>query len=353
MMKICQSCRFNKCLAIGMLAKCVKLKSNETEKNKDNENSISDDCIIIENTEDKRIRGTSDSLAISIRDIDQHLDSTNSDCSNPEQQDSSDSIIALPDETISNQDRMIEMVIDMDEEEQELLINNMLIEESDDELDSNDSMCSPNSVNDIHSVESTGDSSKESTTSGEQECCRVCGGLPSGNHFNSRSCEACRHFFRHTISRNLENEFQCKHDNSCKINTETRNDCQKCRFEKCLRVGMRRECIKSYSKKVQDKAKCIDSHGLNAVKNKVEKKVSKPKQLCWICEDKALGFNYNAITCNGCRNFYKRCITTNPVTKCKYESKCVIDLLTRNKCRYCRYKKCKAVGMKDVTKELT
>uniref|UniRef100_A0A8D3BED0 Thyroid hormone receptor beta n=1 Tax=Scophthalmus maximus TaxID=52904 RepID=A0A8D3BED0_SCOMX len=70
-------------------------------------------------------------------------------------------------------------------------------------------------------------------------------------------------------------------------------------------------------------------------------------ELCVVCGDKATGYHYRCITCEGCKGFFRRTIqkNLNPTYACKYEGKCVIDKVTRNQCQECRFKKCIVVGM--------
>ncbi|XP_051871730.1 thyroid hormone receptor beta isoform X1 [Pristis pectinata] len=70
-------------------------------------------------------------------------------------------------------------------------------------------------------------------------------------------------------------------------------------------------------------------------------------ELCVVCGDKATGYHYRCITCEGCKGFFRRTIQKNlhPTYSCKHEGKCIIDKVTRNQCQECRFKKCIAVGM--------
>ncbi|XP_007893682.1 thyroid hormone receptor beta isoform X1 [Callorhinchus milii] len=70
-------------------------------------------------------------------------------------------------------------------------------------------------------------------------------------------------------------------------------------------------------------------------------------ELCVVCSDKATGYHYRCITCEGCKGFFRRTIQKNlhPSYSCKYEGKCIIDKVTRNQCQECRFKKCITVGM--------
>lgn len=49
-------------------------------------------------------------------------------------------------------------------------------------------------------------------------------------------------FFRRTIQKNLHPTYSCKYDSCCVIDKITRNQCQLCRFKKCIAVGMAMDC---------------------------------------------------------------------------------------------------------------
>ncbi|XP_078276988.1 bile acid receptor-like isoform X2 [Rhinoraja longicauda] len=74
-------------------------------------------------------------------------------------------------------------------------------------------------------------------------------------------------------------------------------------------------------------------------------RVKGEEELCVVCGDKASGYHYNALTCEGCKGFFRRSITKNAVYKCKTGGNCEMDMYMRRKCQECRLKKCKAVGM--------
>lgn len=80
-----------------------------------------------------------------------------------------------------------------------------------------------------------------------------------------------------------------------------------------------------------------------------KKKGPAPRQqeeLCLVCGDRASGYHYNALTCEGCKGFFRRSITKNAVYQCKYGDSCEIDMYMRRKCQECRLKKCLSVGMR-------
>ncbi|ODM95917.1 Protein tailless [Orchesella cincta] len=71
--------------------------------------------------------------------------------------------------------------------------------------------------------------------------CRVCGDKASGKHYGVSSCDGCRGFFKRSIRRNLD--YVCKENNTCIVDVTRRNQCQACRFRKCLEVNMKREAV--------------------------------------------------------------------------------------------------------------
>lgn len=67
---------------------------------------------------------------------------------------------------------------------------------------------------------------------------------------------------------------------------------------------------------------------------------------CQICEDKATGKHYGALSCDGCKGFFRRSIRKNQTYVCRFQKDCSIGKDNRNQCRYCRLWKCFRVGMK-------
>ncbi|CAG0883442.1 unnamed protein product [Cyprideis torosa] len=51
-------------------------------------------------------------------------------------------------------------------------------------------------------------------------------------------------------------------------------------------------------------------------------------------------------SCEGCKGFFKRTVRKDLTYACREEHNCVIDKKRRNRCQYCRYQKCLAMGMK-------
>ncbi|VVC87155.1 unnamed protein product [Leptidea sinapis] len=69
------------------------------------------------------------------------------------------------------------------------------------------------------------------------------------------------------------------------------------------------------------------------------------QKICLICGDKALGYNFNAISCESCKAFFRRNALTNKVFKCPFANNCEITVVTRRFCQKCRLEKCFKMGM--------
>uniref|UniRef100_A0A667YZ42 Nuclear receptor subfamily 2, group C, member 1 n=1 Tax=Myripristis murdjan TaxID=586833 RepID=A0A667YZ42_9TELE len=70
-------------------------------------------------------------------------------------------------------------------------------------------------------------------------------------------------------------------------------------------------------------------------------------EYCVVCGDKASGRHYGAVSCEGCKGFFKRSIRKNLVYTCRGNGECAINKLHRNRCQYCRLQRCIALGMKQ------
>ncbi|XP_051581083.1 retinoic acid receptor RXR-gamma-B isoform X1 [Myxocyprinus asiaticus] len=70
------------------------------------------------------------------------------------------------------------------------------------------------------------------------------------------------------------------------------------------------------------------------------------KHMCAICGDRSSGKHYGVYSCEGCKGFFKRTIRKDLTYTCRDNKECLIDKRQRNRCQYCRYQKCLAMGMK-------
>uniref|UniRef100_A0A452GZR9 Nuclear receptor subfamily 1 group I member 3 n=1 Tax=Gopherus agassizii TaxID=38772 RepID=A0A452GZR9_9SAUR len=94
------------------------------------------------------------------------------------------------------------------------------------------------------SVLSLGAGSREDgEPEGEEKICAVCGDRATGYHFHVMTCEGCKGFFRRSISKGVC--FTCPFTRNCTITKAKRRQCQACRLQKCLAVGMRKDMIMS------------------------------------------------------------------------------------------------------------
>jgi nuclear receptor subfamily 1 group D protein 3 len=68
--------------------------------------------------------------------------------------------------------------------------------------------------------------------------------------------------------------------------------------------------------------------------------------LCVVCSDSASGFHYGVFACEGCKGFFRRSIQQKiNYRPCSKSQQCAIVRNNRNRCQYCRLKKCISVGM--------
>ncbi|NWU87815.1 RORG protein, partial [Onychorhynchus coronatus] len=72
--------------------------------------------------------------------------------------------------------------------------------------------------------------------------CKICGDKSSGIHYGVITCEGCKGFFRR--SQKSGPSYACSRQQNCPIDRATRNRCQHCRLQKCLRLGMSRDAVK-------------------------------------------------------------------------------------------------------------
>nr|AIY67733.1 liver x receptor alpha transcript variant 2 [Tachysurus fulvidraco] len=79
------------------------------------------------------------------------------------------------------------------------------------------------------------------------------------------------------------------------------------------------------------------------------KKGPAPKMLgnevCSVCGDKASGFHYNVLSCEGCKGFLRRSVIKGAQYVCKNSGRCEMDMYMRRKCQQCRLRKCREAGM--------
>uniref|UniRef100_F6VQ87 Nuclear receptor subfamily 1 group H member 3 n=1 Tax=Monodelphis domestica TaxID=13616 RepID=F6VQ87_MONDO len=84
------------------------------------------------------------------------------------------------------------------------------------------------------------------------------------------------------------------------------------------------------------------------------KKGPAPKMLgnevCSVCGDKASGFHYNVLSCEGCKGFFRRSVIKGAHYTCHSGGQCPMDTYMRRKCQECRLRKCRQAGMREQCK---
>jgi len=96
-----------------------------------------------------------------------------------------------------------------------------------------------------------------------------------------------------------------------------------------------------------DPANPSDDQG-DAKKKPARKRYDIPKTAsCHVCGDLAAEHrHYGGISCYSCRAFFRRTVNSNrPILECSNDQNCKINKTTRKRCQFCRFEKCKVVGM--------
>ena len=69
-------------------------------------------------------------------------------------------------------------------------------------------------------------------------------------------------------------------------------------------------------------------------------------KICIVCKDHATGLHFGAVTCEGCKGFFRRSVKKNASFKCALQGNCQITKESRKHCQACRLQACFAVGMR-------
>lgn len=78
--------------------------------------------------------------------------------------------------------------------------------------------------------------------------CLVCGDRGTGKHYGIVACEGCKGFFKRSVRKNLH--YRCQGNGACPVDKVHRNRCQRCRLNKCLTMGMKKEAVQCERKPI-------------------------------------------------------------------------------------------------------
>ncbi|XP_070304952.1 nuclear receptor subfamily 1 group I member 2 isoform X2 [Salvelinus sp. IW2-2015] len=82
----------------------------------------------------------------------------------------------------------------------------------------------------------------------------------------------------------------------------------------------------------------------SAEEEEEEEDDGEPK-VCQVCGDRATGYHFNAMTCEGCKGFFRRAMKHPTKFCCPQQGVCVITKNNRRQCQACRLHKCQSIGM--------
>ncbi|KAF8374257.1 hypothetical protein PRIPAC_80686 [Pristionchus pacificus] len=66
---------------------------------------------------------------------------------------------------------------------------------------------------------------------------------------------------------------------------------------------------------------------------------------CTVCDKPATGTHYSAVSCNGCRSFFRRSIALGKLYNCKRTGSNQLECFLRHRCKHCRLVLCRSAGM--------
>ncbi|KAM6165513.1 nuclear receptor subfamily 1 group I member 3-like isoform 6-T6 [Erethizon dorsatum] len=67
---------------------------------------------------------------------------------------------------------------------------------------------------------------------------------------------------------------------------------------------------------------------------------------CVVCGDRATGYNFHALTCEGCKGFFRRTVNKSTGPTCPFAGSCEVSRAQRRRCPACRLQKCLDAGMR-------
>ncbi|XP_052821695.1 estrogen receptor isoform X8 [Octopus bimaculoides] len=112
-------------------------------------------------------------------------------------------------------------------------------------------------------------------------------------------------------------------------------------FVKCFEDSNSMEPVSNHYPSVESRQ--LSANSAEAIKSRKNKE----DKYCGVCGDRALGYNFDAISCESCKAFFRRNAPKGlDYFKCPYEEKCKMDVSNRRFCKKCRLRKCFEIGMR-------
>ena len=105
----------------------------------------------------------------------------------------------------------------------------------------------------------------------EKTLCLVCSVVSDNHHihYGALACFSCRAFFRRAHNKSGGSSdppnYICKHDGKCDITSKNRKKCQKCRYDKCIEIGMNPNLVLTDDQKKVRFRKMFEKKGSGAI----------------------------------------------------------------------------------------
>uniref|UniRef100_A0A8C5N1R4 Nuclear receptor subfamily 1 group I member 3 n=2 Tax=Leptobrachium leishanense TaxID=445787 RepID=A0A8C5N1R4_9ANUR len=104
-----------------------------------------------------------------------------------------------------------------------------------------------------------------------------------------------------------------------------------------------------YTMYEEDSNSSFSSMGMSvqsATPNESEDNDPDEDKQCTVCGDRANGYHFHVLTCEGCKGFFRRSISKGLQFTCPFTRTCPITKSKRRRCQACRLQKCLDVGMR-------
>ncbi|XP_069734978.1 nuclear receptor subfamily 1 group I member 3 isoform X1 [Phaenicophaeus curvirostris] len=71
-----------------------------------------------------------------------------------------------------------------------------------------------------------------------------------------------------------------------------------------------------------------------------------PEKVCAVCGDRATGYHFHVMSCEGCKGFFRRSVLKGVRFTCPFARRCPVTKAKRRQCQACRLQKCLDAGMR-------